>query len=209
MRNLLLILILFIVSIRSNASTPMQLYSEIGLDGVMSYDLFEKGMKGYDKIDNNSSIITFIDFTKSSVEKRLFVIDLTHKKLLYNTYVSHGRNSGEMYANSFSNKSGSYQSSLGFYVTKGTYQGKNGYSLRLDGLEKGINDNALERAIVIHGAKYSNPETIKQNGRLGRSLGCPALPTHISKEIIDTIKNGSVLFIYANNSSYREKSLLL
>lgn len=207
MRRVLIILLLSIYAVNSHAVNP--LYNTIGLQGVMSYDLFEKGMKGYDKIDKKRTIITFIDFTKPSVEKRLYVIDLEKKKLLYNTYVSHGRNSGGNYATQFSNQLGSNKSSLGFFLTTGTYQGKNGYSLRLSGLEQGINDRAEARAIVIHGASYSNPNTIAANGRLGRSLGCPALPMALSREIIDVIKNGSVLFIYAEDSDYLNRSTMI
>lgn len=207
MKNVLIALLLVFSSIVSHAAS--NLYHEIGLEGVMSYELFEKGMKGYQKIDKNRPIITFVDFTKPSIEKRLYVIDLEKKKLLYNTYVSHGKNSGENYATKFSNQSGSNKSSLGFFLTTNTYQGKNGYSLRLSGLEQDINDKAEARAIVIHGASYSNPEIIKSNGRLGRSLGCPALPTKLSREIIDTIKDGSVLFIYANDYDYLNKSKIM
>lgn len=207
MRKLLFVGLLIVCSLKVEA--VQNLYNEIGLNGVMSHELFEKGMKGYTKIDKTKPIITFIDFSKPSIEKRLYVVDLEKKKLLFNTYVSHGRNSGGNFATEFSNQSGSYKSSLGFFLTKGTYQGKNGYSLRLGGLENGINDKAEARAIVVHGAKYSNEEVIKQNGRLGRSLGCPALPTVLSREIIDTIKNGSVLFIYANDKNYFDKSVIL
>lgn len=146
-------------------------------------------MKGYEKIKSkNKDILTVIDFSKPSTEKRMFVIDLKNKKVLYSTVVSHGKNSGSNYATSFSNVSGSYQSSLGFYVTENVYMGKNGYSLVLNGLEKGINDKAKERAIVVHGAKYANPSTIASSGRLGRSLGCPALPESLAEPIINTIK---------------------
>lgn len=206
MKNGLIILLLTLCSLNSHAAD--KLYQEIGLEGVMSHELFEKGVKGYQKIGKSRPIITFIDFSKPSVEKRLYVIDMEKKKLLYNTYVSHGKNSGENYATQFSNQSGSNKSSLGFFLTTTTYQGKNGYSLRLSGLEQGINDKAEARAIVIHGASYSNPEIIKSNGRLGRSLGCPALPTKLSREIIDTIKNGSVLFIYANDNDYLNKTMI-
>ena len=149
-----------------------------------------------------------IDFTKPSTEKRLFVFDMEQKKMLYSSVVSHGKNSGENYATSFSNEVGSYKSSLGFYLTGNTYQGRNGYSLLLDGLEKGINDRARERAIVVHGAAYANPSVCK-SGRLGRSFGCPALPQALTKPIINTIKGGSVLFIYANNKEYMAKSSIL
>ena len=211
----LFVLVLAIVATKTvNANTKIpyntqQLYNEIGLTDVMPYELFEKGVNGYYKIEKQKPIITFIDFSKPSDSERIFIIDIEQKKLLYKTYVSHGRNSGDNYAKYFSNDVGSFKSSLGFYVTNETYYGKNGYSLRLEGLEKGVNDKARERAIVVHGAKYSNPETIPQYKRLGRSLGCPALPTGVSQEIIDTIKGGSVLFIFANDENYLSKSPLL
>lgn len=134
---------------------------------------------------------------------------MRHKKLLFSSLVSHGKNSGGNYATSFSNENGSLKSSLGFFLTENTYQGKNGYSLVLNGLEKGINDRAKERAIVIHGAAYSNPSVIASSGRLGRSFGCPALPQAVSKPIINTIKGGSLLFIYANNQNYLAYSPIL
>lgn len=189
---------------------PQQLYNEMGLKDQISYTAFQQALDGYQKIEpQNREIITLIDFTKPSTAKRLYVIDLKHKKLLFSTHVSHGRNSGENYATSFSNQNGSNKSSLGFFVTAGTYQGKNGYSLILDGLEKGINDKAKERAIVIHGADYSDPAMLATAKRLGRSLGCPALPRTVSKKIIDVIKNGSLLYIFANDRGYTQQSKIL
>jgi hypothetical protein len=132
----------------------------------------------------------------------MYVLDLARKEVIYVTYVAHGRNSGDNYATSFSNRNGSHQSSLGFYRTGGTYQGGNGYSLLLDGLEEGINDEARSRAIVIHGADYCSEQVIRSAGRLGRSYGCPALPRELSKPIINTIKGGSLLFIYSNRTDY-------
>ncbi len=187
-----------------------QFYTDMQLDNIISFNAFEQAMKGYNQIKNkNREILTLIDFTKPSTDQRLYVIDMQKKKLLFTSHVSHGRNSGENYATSFSNKNGSYQSSLGFYLTENTYLGKNGYSLILNGLEKGINDRAKERAIVIHGAPYANPSIIPSTGRLGRSLGCPALPEKVSKSIIDTIKGGSVLYIYADNKKYSEQSIFI
>lgn len=198
-------------SVNTYASTPSvtlnseDLYNEIGIK-ELNYQAFSKAIEGYNQIQSDKKeILTLIDFSKPSTEERLYVFDLTHKKLLFKSLVAHGRNSGENFATSFSNKNGSYKSSLGFYLTGETYQGKNGYSLKLDGLEKGINDNARQRAIVIHGAAYANPEVIK-GGRLGRSLGCPALPQKLNKPIIDTIKEGSVLFIYATDKTYTQSS---
>lgn len=192
------------------ASGYRNLYNEIKLEDKVSYPAFEQVMEGHEQIEaSNKDIVTLIDFTKPSTQERLYVIDLNKKELLYSSLVSHGKNSGENYATSFSNKKGSYKSSLGFYLTENTYQGKNGYSLILDGLEKGINDNAKQRAIVIHGAPYSNPSVIASGGRLGRSQGCPALPQSVSKEIINTIKDGTLIYIYGNDKDYERKSPVL
>lgn len=191
-------------------SSCQLLYNEMGLDGVVNYDAFEKAVAGYNKIEQKSKeILTLVDFSKPSTEERFYVFDMRHKKLLFTSLVSHGKNSGGNYATSFSNKTGSLKSSLGFFLTENTYQGRNGYSLVLNGLEKGINDKAKERAIVIHGAAYSNPSVIASSGRLGRSFGCPALPLAVSKPIINTIKGGSLLFIYANNQNYLSYSPIL
>lgn len=180
------------------------------LEDVVNFTAFEQAFTGYTKIDaRKKDIITLIDFTKPSTEERFYVFDMRHKKMLFSSLVSHGRNSGGNYATSFSNENGSLKSSLGFYVTENTYQGKNGYSLILEGLEKGINDRAKERAIVIHGASYSNPSVISSSGRLGRSLGCPALPQALSKSIINTIKEGTLLYIYANDQNYLSCSTVL
>lgn len=191
-------------------SSCQLLYNEMELDGVVNYDAFEKAIAGYNKIGQKSKeILTLVDFSKPSTEERFYVFDMRHKKLLFTSLVSHGKNSGGNYATSFSNKTGSLKSSLGFFLTENTYQGRNGYSLVLDGLEKGINDKAKERAIVIHGAAYSNPSVIASSGRLGRSFGCPALPLAVSKPIINTIKGGSLLFIYANNQNHLSYSPIL
>ena len=189
---------------------PQGSYEELGLSDIVGFKAFEQAITGYKKIHcSNKEIITVIDFSKPSCEERLAVIDLLRKKILFTSHVSHGRNSGDEYANTFSNKKGSYKSSLGFYITEQTYEGRNGYSLKLNGLEKGINDNAKNRAIVVHGAAYANPETIGSSGRLGRSLGCPALPLASSEKIIDTIKDGSLLFIYAESPYYLAHSSIL
>lgn len=215
MRKQIVLIVTFIFMISSPLLAEVgvntkQLYNQIGLENVMPYELFERGINGYNKIDSKKrAVITFIDFSKISSSERIYVVDIQNKSLLYKTYVSHGQNSGGEYAKYFSNIEGSLKSSLGFFLTKDTYHGRNGYSLRLKGLEENINDKAMERYIVMHGAKYSNPSTIEQNGRLGRSWGCPALPEAISKEIIDVIKDGSVLFIYADNSEYLSKSKYL
>lgn len=222
MQRVLLLIIFFILQVcflsinstdtgaSTDSSNSYELYVNMQLDGIVNYDVFNNAITGYNKIDSRKKdMITIIDFTKPSTEERLYVLDIKQRKLLFSSYVSHGRNSGENYATSFSNKNGSFQSSLGFYVTGSTYYGKNGYSLILNGLEKNINDRAKERAIVIHGAPYSNPSVINSLGRLGRSLGCPALPEALSKPIINTIKDGSVIFIYADDKNYLTHSYFL
>lgn len=161
---------------------------------------FEEALKGFYKLKEEGlvqkDILTLVDFSMSSNSKRLWVIDLSTNTILYNSLVAHGKNTGEEYANSFSNSNSSFKSSLGFYVTGETYNGKHGMSLKLDGIEKGINDNARERGVVIHAANYVSNTFIKYNKRLGRSLGCPAIPEEALKGIVNTIKNKSCLFIY-------------
>jgi hypothetical protein len=143
-----------------------------------------------------SSIVTLIDFSLPSTAKRLWTINLETGEILFNSLVAHGRNTGADVAQRFSNIPQSYQSSLGFYLTDQVYVGKHGNSLRLKGLEKNINDNAWNRAIVVHGADYVTESFIKVNGRLGRSQGCPAIPPEITEEFINTVKEGSLIFIY-------------
>jgi hypothetical protein len=144
----------------------------------------------------NDSIITIIDFSKPSIEKRMYILDVKNYKIVKNTLVAHGMLSGLNMAESFSNKRHSNKSSLGLYVTKETYFGKHGYSLRLNGMSAGMNDNAKKRAIVLHGADYVSERFIQRYGRIGRSFGCPAVPSNESEEIINLIKEGTCLFIY-------------
>jgi hypothetical protein len=181
----------------------------------LSNEVFQLAIKGLRKLESagkirNSGILTIVDFSQSSKKKRLYVIDLLHKTLLFNTYVAHGRNSGEEFAQHFSNVSGSYMSSLGFYVTKQEISGSSvGLSLILDGVEKGFNDNALRREIIIHGAAYATENFIRKTGRLGRSFGCPALPPDLIKPVVETIKEGTCFFIYHKNDQYISHSSLL
>ena len=154
-------------------------------------------------------VITIIDFSLPSDKERLWVLDLVQGKVLFHCLVSHGRNSGELMAENFSNIPGSYASSPGFYTTGETYTGKHGLSLTLDGLETGINDKARTRTIVMHGADYVSADFIRKYGRLGRSLGCPAVPEELSREIIQTIKGGSCLFIYVPETSYTSNSHII
>lgn len=187
-----------------------ELYRSMQLEGVVNWKAFRQAVAGYEKIEGRKrDILTLIDFSKPSTEERLYVFDMKKHRLLFSSVVSHGKNSGNNYATSFSNEYGSYKSSLGFYLTESTYQGKNGYSLILNGLEKGINDRARERAIVVHGAAYADPSVVARGGRLGRSFGCPALPPKLSRPIIDAIKGGSVMYIYADASDYLAHSTIL
>lgn len=157
---------------------------------------------------NRDGILTVIDFNRPSVDQRLFVIDVKRGQLLYSGLVAHGKGSGDIYPQSFSNIPGSHQSSLGFYTTGDTYDGKNGYSLKLQGLEQGVNDKAESRSIVIHGADYVSYDFIKKNGRLGRSEGCPAISFESFQQVIDLIKGGSCLFIYHGGKEHADKSPL-
>jgi len=180
----------------------------------LSQQAFQYAMQGFDYLSKagkiaNDKVISIVDFSQPSSKKRLFVIDLEQYKVVFNTYVAHGMNSGKEYAEQFSNRPESNQSSLGFYETMDTYNGKNGYSLHLQGLEKGINDNADNRAIVMHGAEYVSEETIQSLGYLGRSWGCPAIPEKLHKPIINKIKNGTCLFIYSPNKNYFIHSQIL
>ncbi len=153
--------------------------------------------------------LTVIDYSLPSTEPRLWVIDLQTRAVLFTEHAAHGRGSGETRAARFSNTPGSNQTSLGLFVTAESYTGQNGYSLRLDGLEPGINDRARERAIVIHGAPYVSESFIKQTGRLGRSLGCPAVRASVARELIDTVKGGHLVFAYANDPAWLRTSAFL
>lgn len=146
---------------------------------------------------DNKQLLTVIDYSKPSSEKRLWVFNIKNGKELFHTWVSHGKNTGDNKATSFSNSPGSLKSSIGVFVTDNVpYEGGNGYSLRVHGLEPGVNDKAYARDIVFHGAPYVNPATIKQYGRVGRSWGCPAVDTRITKPLINTIKENTVVVAY-------------
>ncbi|RPD45950.1 hypothetical protein DNI29_16080 [Hymenobacter sediminis] len=169
------------------------------------YHLQQRGATG-----NNTQVLSIIDFSRSSNQKRLWILDMGKGKLLHHSLVAHGKNTGEEFARTFSNREGSEMSSLGFYVTGATYQGKHGLSLKLNGVDAGYNTNALSRAVVVHGAEYVSQQFIRQHGRLGRSQGCPALPIEQTAAIIQTIKGGSVLFANGPaNSAYRSSWLAL
>jgi len=179
-----------------------------------SLALLQTALAGYELLlkeqsISRSDVITIIDFSLPSSKERLWVLDIIHGKVLFHCLVSHGLNSGDLMAEKFSNIPGSNASSPGFYSTGETYVGKHGYSLKLDGLEKGINDKVRTRAIVMHGADYVSAEFVMRHGRLGRSFGCPAVPQELSKEIIRTIKGGSCLFIYVPKTSYLSDSPII
>ncbi|CEK10502.1 Uncharacterised protein [Legionella hackeliae] len=151
-------------------------------------------------------VLTVIDYSLPSNKQRMWVFDVRRERLLYNTYVAHGRNSGDTVPRHFSNKPSSKESSLGTYITRNTYIGSKGYSLNLQGLEHGFNDNAFNRRVVIHGAWYVEPDFIKKSGRAGRSWGCPSIAKTLAKPVINTIKNGSVVFAYYPDSYYLSHS---
>ena len=173
-----------------------------------SLPVLELALNGYAQLQDKlkKPLLTVIDYSLPSTQKRLWIIDLAQQKILLHTVVAHGRNSGALLAEKFSNRPESYQSSLGFFQTGEAYQGKHGYSLRLDGLEVGINDQARARAIVIHGADYAKETVAATAGRLGRSLGCPAVPPDLSTPLIKLIKEGSLLFIYGKDPNYLRMS---
>ncbi len=190
-------------------------YEQLNLQALgLSEEAFRFAIKGFDRLVENGkikkdSLLSIVDFSKPSSQKRLFVIDLKNSRVLFNTYVAHGQGSGEKFARHFSNIPESYQSSLGFYITADTYTGKNGYSMNLTGVEKGINDKAESRAIVMHGAPYVHESYIRSQGYIGRSWGCPAVPEKWNRPIIESIKNGSCLFLYSNNKYYLKHSSIL
>jgi hypothetical protein len=200
----------FVTDAKSDLYAQLKL-SQLGL----SNEAFELALKGHSKLETegklqNLSLLTIIDFSQSSTKKRLYVIDLIKGTLLYNTYVAHGRNTGEEYAKYFSNEEGTHKSSIGFYITENTAKAATvGLSLIIEGVEKGFNDKAMQRAIIMHGADYATEDFIQKHGRLGRSYGCPALPPELIKPVSETIKGGSCLFIYYPDNSYIRHSSLL
>ena len=153
--------------------------------------------------------LTVIDYSKPSSERRLWVFDLKARELVYEELVAHGQGSGANMATEFSNDDESHQTSLGLFVTRDTYVGKNGYSLRLDGLDQGVNDRARDRAIVMHGAPYVSEQFVKANGRLGRSWGCPAISAAVARQMIDRVKGGGLVFAYYPDAGWIKTSKYL
>jgi len=202
---------LYLVSERKS-----DLYSVLNLSSYgLADQVFQFALKGYNKLVaegklGKQKILTIVDFSQSSCNKRMYVIDLENQKVLFNTLVAHGRNTGDEFAQSFSNKAGTLKSSLGFYITKDQAIGATvGLSLILQGVEKGFNDNALNREIIMHGADYATEDFIHKNGRLGRSFGCPSLPPDMIKPVVETIDKGSCVFIYYPDADYLSHSSLL
>jgi hypothetical protein len=167
---------------------------------IPTFECFSKALQGFHKLKESGKVskefLTIVDYSLPSTVKRLWIIDIKTNTVVLNSLVAHGKNSGENFATSFSNKCESNKSSLGFFTTGETYVGKHGLSLKLDGLENGVNNMARTRAIVMHAADYVTENFAKAHRRLGLSHGCPALPPNLSAKIISTIKGKSCLFIY-------------
>ena len=203
------------VSPLTTSSVADIIYTATNLQAYgLSKEAFDLAWKGYQFLLSNHTItkstyLTICDFSQSSKQKRLYIIDVENRQLVTHTYVAHGKNSGGEYATRFSNINESLQSSLGFYVTSNTYMGKHGLSLKLQGVDPGYNDNAMQRTIVIHGAPYVDAARLKAGMYMGRSWGCPAVPQKESAGIIQTIKNGTCLFIYHPTKTYLVNSKIL
>lgn len=191
------------------------MYSEMQLDSFgLKKEIFFEALKGYEYLLSQNKlqrtdVLTICDYSQLSSCKRLYVIDMVEGKLLYNTYVSHGKNSGKDSAYSFSNRNNSHKSSLGFMVTGETYRGRAGYSMHFDGMEKGINDHVRMRNIVLHGSYYVNEDRADAGTMMGRSYGCPAVPFGEHEEIIDRITGGSCFFIYSPDKIYAKTSKIV
>ncbi|GAA3766198.1 murein L,D-transpeptidase catalytic domain family protein [Flavobacterium ginsengiterrae] len=207
-----------IAKVETNLSVEAKIENVYNTLNANNYKLpelktFSEAMKGFYLLKERGivqkNILTLIDFSLSANTKRLWVIDMTTNTVLFNSLVAHGRNTGEEFATAFSNLNSSFKSSLGFYATGEIYQGKHGASLRLDGLERGLNDNARQRGVVMHGADYVSESFIRDHKRLGRSQGCPAVPVELTDEIIETIKDKSCLYIYHPSRSFMMESKLI
>jgi hypothetical protein len=191
------------------------IYEDMNLeDSGLNRKAFESAWTGFYKLKKKgllrrTNVLTIADFSQSSSNQRLYVIDVRNRRLLYRTYVAHGINSGQEFASAFSNRMESCKSSLGFYITSGTYYGFNGLSLRIQGVDKGFNDNAARRAIVIHGASYVSTRILRKYGVMGTTYGCPAIPDEMTTQIIPVVKNGTCFFIYYPSKKYLAQSPVL
>ncbi len=225
-QKLVLPLIVFWISISMPANYSSGNYHMPGLndsdalmyaalnDTLLNREAFEIALKGHRILIENGAVnkpglLSVIDYSLPSTTERLYVIDMRQNRILHKCRVAHGRNSGELYATTFSNLMHSHQSSVGFFITGNSYRGAQGYSMYLLGQDSGYNDNALQRSVVIHGADYVTEKYIQQYGRAGRSFGCPAIPPDVNKEIIDLISEGSVIFSYYPMTGYLQKSTVL
>ncbi len=191
------------------------LYDSLKLEDLgLNEKAFQYAWKGFITLREagklkNTDVLSIVDFSQSSCKKRLYIIDLATMTVYKNTYVAHGRGSGSEFAKTFSNIPQSHKSSLGFYITGNTYNGTHGLSLRINGVERGINDKALYRKIVVHGSNYVGDDFLENNPFTGRSFGCPAVPQEETEDIINTMKEGSCLFIYHPSKTYLDKSKIL
>lgn len=192
-----------------------RLYYQVGADETnLKLDVFQKAVKGYLVLDNqgriqNERFLTILDYSLSSSQKRLFVIDLEEKKIAYELLTAHGKYSGNEYARSFSNSYNSKKSCLGFLTTGEIYNGRHRLSLKLHGLEYGYNNNAYNRGIVFHGAYYVDDKIVEEGQSIGRSFGCPAVPSSVNGELVKNIKNGSCVFFYYPWERYLQRSSVL
>lgn len=182
----------------SGLSERALLYALLGYHRLLKGHLLRK-----------TQVLSICDFSQSSGSRRMYVIDVRNRRLLYRTYVAHGINSGKEYACSFSNTPQSYKSSLGFYITRKAYFGSNGLSLRIDGIERGINDKARQRNIVIHGAPYVSERILHKYGVMGTTFGCPAIPEEMAAQVIPVLKNGTCFFVYYPSRRYLSGSSVL
>ncbi|MDP1604221.1 MAG: murein L,D-transpeptidase catalytic domain family protein [Legionella sp.] len=214
----LLSAVFFLSGTPSHVSTPVNLANDVNVQvqhlsqkaPQLDKKVLTLALVAYNKASAKGTVkkpvLTVIDYSLPSSKQRMWIFDLRKEKLLYNTYVAHGMNSGMSTPHHFSNKSSSKETSLGTYVTRDTYMGSKGLSLNLQGLERGFNDNAYNRRVVIHGAWYVEPDFIKKSGRAGRSWGCPSIAKTLAKPVINTIKNGSVVFAYYPDKYYLSHS---
>ncbi|WP_368501059.1 murein L,D-transpeptidase catalytic domain family protein [Fusobacterium sp.] len=204
---LIFLIIISKFSFSDNNINIVDKYNSFNFNNKLEYEIFEKAYLGYLQIsEKTSELLAIIDYSKPSSDERFFLLDLANNKVLYNTRIAHSKNSGFDIPIKFSNDPNSFENSLGFYLTLEEYNGAYGTSLRLKGLEENINSNAEERAIVIHGGNIADDSYFEKYGFLGRSLGCPVLPTNIIANVVSLIKNGTVVFINGNDDSYMEES---
>jgi L,D-transpeptidase catalytic domain len=200
---------LMLVSMQSFAETPQSLLTRLAPEAdprVLGLALEARDCAAKELSQVPSPRLAVIDYSLPSTARRLWVFDLEKRELLFSEHVAHGQGTGENFARDFSNREGSHQSSLGVFRTSTTYSGKNGYSLKMEGLEPGVNDAAMSRAIVMHGADYVNPEAAKQQGRLGRSWGCPAVRPEVAEAVIDSLKHGQMIFAYYPDTQWLSRS---